>query len=362
MTLKYNLLNYKLMRMRKYYDVLRTNEPFMKTSLIQKYKIINNIIKFFNTINTKPLIINNKPVTAQIEPTSNCNLRCTFCAREHMGVPIGTMTFENFKKVLDALDCLYKINISGQGELFMNPELFDMIKYANSRGILIHISSNGTLLSDRVIDSLCEVDVGEIGISVDSVDKERYEKIRINSNFDLLVRNIKKLTTRFKEREVKTIVTMASIIFKESVHEVPEFIELANEVGIKKVAFQTLQTKENFVSYYGDEMKSNLVDKEIIAIRNYMKKAIELAKKYGITLIFDEEESPGCIWPWRGIYVTWNGDVTSCCKILETSKFGMGNIIKQDFWEVWNGEKYQMTRRLLRDRMAPESCKGCNRV
>ena len=362
--MNYKVMNYKSMRFRKYYDAIRTNQSFSKTSLKQKAKIITNVMKFLRIQSKKPLIIKNKPVTAQIEPTSLCNLGCRFCVRTKMGVPFGSMSFEIFKKILDKLDCLFKINLSGHGELFLNKEIFDMIRYANNRGILINISTNGTLLTKDVIDKICQVDIGEIGISVDSTKKEKYEKVRINANFGELMKNIKNLTEEIKKRKRKTIVSIAPIIFKNNIEELPEFVELGHKLGVNKISFQTLQTKENFFNSYDKEMKSQIVtsDSESVKLKEKMIEAKKLGDIYEITIIFDEDESPGCIWPWRGIYITYNGDVTACCKITESKEFELGNIIKQNFWEVWNGEKYQELRKLLKERKAPPACVGCNRV
>ncbi len=355
-------MNYRLMRLKKYYDAIRTNKPFMQASLKQKYKILSNILKFFSSSPKKPLIVPNKPVTAQIEPTSKCNLRCKMCIRNNAGVQFGTMTFNDFKKILEKLDCLYKVGLSGQGELFLNSEIFDMIKYANKRGILVHVNSNGTLLTKEIINKLCETEVGEIGISVDSTKKKEYEKIRVGANYDRLIENIKNLTSEIKKRDKNMIVTITPIIFKKNIDELPEFIKLAKSVGVKKVAFQTLQIKENYLKNYGSDMKSQVINKDVERLKQKMKEANKLAEKFGITIIFDEEESPGCIWPWRGIYITWNGDVTACCKIIETQEFGLGNVLKQDLEKVWNGKKYQELRSYLGKREPPECCKGCNRV
>ena len=87
-----------------------------------------------------------------------------------------------------------------------------------------------------------------------------------------------------------------------------------------------------------------------------------LAKKYNINLIFDEKKSNGCIWPWRMIYIGWDGYVTVCCKILDYKKPEIGNLLKEDFWKIWNSKHYQMFRRMLRQRKAPYPCKGCNMV
>jgi radical SAM protein with 4Fe4S-binding SPASM domain len=284
------------------------------------------------------------------------------CVREKMHAKIGDMSFEDFKKVVDKIDTLFKINLSGQGELFMHPDIFKMINYANKRGILVNINSNGTLLNEKIIDNICKSDIGEMGISIDSPNKERYEKIRIGANYDKLLKNIKALSSELKKRNRHTILTMTPIIFKENIDELPDFIRLAKKIGMTKVAMQTLQTKENFLGSYDEAMKNQLVVKDIQRLRKKMGEAKKLAKQYSIPLIFDEEERPGCIWPWRGIYVTCSGDVTACCKIVDTKEYSLGNILKENFWSVWNGKKYQQMRRLLRDRKCPAACIGCNAV
>ena len=86
-------MSYRLMRFRKYYDAVQSNGAFFKADWSQRRKIILNILKYIGTSLNKPEIIKNKPVVAQIEPTSECNLDCEMCVREKTGVPIGSMSF-----------------------------------------------------------------------------------------------------------------------------------------------------------------------------------------------------------------------------------------------------------------------------
>lgn len=348
------------MRLRKYYDVFRTNKPFLKTSLVQRIKISMNILKFFFA--DKKLIIANKPVTAQIEPTSCCNLRCEMCVREKIGVPIGTLSFEDFKKILDKLDCLFKIHLSGQGEPFMNKNLFKMIKYANKRGILVNLNTNGTLLTKKNIDNLCRVEVGEVAISMESTNKKEYEKIRKGAKFEEVIKNIVNLCFNLKRKKKNTIVSLAITILKKNIAEIPEFVKIAENCGVEKLIIQTLQEKEDYVSKYGKDTKSQRTSNFNKKVEEEIKKTKNLAQKKNITLIFDEEKSEGCIWPWRGIYISWNGFITPCCKILNYNKPLIGNILKEDFWKIWNGKHYQMFRRMLKQRKAPLPCKGCKEV
>jgi MoaA/NifB/PqqE/SkfB family radical SAM enzyme len=356
-------MNYRLMRLKKYRDSITSNKSFLSASLKHKFDISLNVLRFFKNSVNKPNVINNGPITAQIEPTSLCNLRCKMCVREKEGVPIGSMSFENFKIILDKLKSLYKVGISGQGELFINKDIFKMIAYANKKGKLVHVVSNGMLLNKEIMENICKVDIGEIAISLDSTNKEKYEGIRKGADFDIVTTNIKTLVEELKKKKKKTIVSIATIIFKKNIDEIPDFVRLAKRLGVKKIAFQTLQTKENYMKDYDKEMKGQIVINEKSKLKEKIEEAKEIAKKEGITLIFDEIKRPGCIWPWRGIYVNWMGDVTVCCKAFDYKNPLLGNLLKQDLWEIWNGPNYQRYREFLKKRKVPfSSCKGCNEV
>jgi radical SAM protein with 4Fe4S-binding SPASM domain len=355
-------MGYKLMRLSKYHDIIRTNNSFFSASLSRKAKILLNILRFWRNNLTKPEVINNKPVVAQIEPTSMCNLRCAMCIRDKIGVPIGTMSFEDFKKILDKLDCLFKIHLSGQGESFLNKDLFKMIHYANSRGIIVNLNTNATLFTEEIIEKICNEDIGEIAISIESTKKKEYEKIRKGANFDKVMESVKKLNSALKENKRKTIVSFAVTILKENIEEMPEFVLFAKKVGIKKIIAQTIQEKEDYFKNYSSSAKENSVTSHKKRLNELVEKSKSLAKERKIEFIYDEEKSVGCIWPWRSIYVTWNGNVTPCCKILDYRKVGTGNLLTDDFWKIWNGKAYQNYRKMLKRRIAPLACKGCNRV
>lgn len=348
------------MRFSKYYDALRTNRPFFNSRLNRKIKILRNFLTFIRS--DKKIILKHKPFIAQIEPNSTCNLRCGMCIRDKIGVPIGNISFDDFKKILDKLDCLFKIHLSGQGEPFLNKDLFKIIRYANEIGIIVNTNTNATLLTDKIIQEICKVNMGEIAISIESTKKKTYEKIRKGANFDEVIKNIQELSKKIKEKKKKTIISLAVTILKDNIDEIPDFIKLAKNTGVSKIIFQTLQEKEDYISKYEKGAKGQKTSNLKKIIKEKFKEAKRLAMAYNINLIFDEEKSRGCLWPWRSIYVTWNGNVTACCKILDYRTPVMGNIIKEDFWKIWNGKNYQLFRKLLRVRKAPSPCIGCNRV
>ncbi len=299
-----------------------------------------------------------KPLSAQIEPTSRCNLKCKMCVRGQF--PIGDMKLEDFKVILSKLDKLIKIHLQGLGEPFLHKEIFKMIKYAREKGIIVNLNSNATLFTKEIVDKIMEADVNEIAISIDSTKKETFESIRVHSNFDEIMNNIKLLTSTRDEQKNNLKISLAVTIMKKNLEEMPEFVTLAHKLGIDKIIFQTVQIKEDFVKIYGKEFsKTELIKTNKKEFRKLIEETKKRGKKYNIKILFDEEDQK-CIWPWRNIYVTWQGYVTPCCKIVDFKNPIFGNIIKQDFEEIWNGENYKKFREGFFKKIPPEPCRGCN--
>ena len=69
-----------------------------------------------------------------------------------------------------------------------------MIKYAKEKGIVdVHFHSHGGLLTEKKSIELIESGLDKLLISVDTPNKQKYEKLRVLSKFDSVISNLKKL-------------------------------------------------------------------------------------------------------------------------------------------------------------------------
>ncbi|MHC4439566.1 MAG: SPASM domain-containing protein [Planctomycetota bacterium] len=65
---------------------------------------------------------------------------------------------------------------------------------------------------------------------------------------------------------------------------------------------------------------------------------------------------PGeCYEPWQTFMTSLDGSVYTCCRGGEV----MGNLLEQDFQEIWNGEKYRAYRRNINSFRPPQACMDC---
>ncbi len=330
-------------------------------SLSHNAKVAGNLITYY----AKPWGKTSRhgPITAQIEPTLRCNLACTMCVRTELGVPLGEMPFETFKNIIDKLDTVVKIHLQGQGEPFLARDLFQMVDYAASRGIVVNLTSNATLFTEKIVEKICKSQINKMILSVDSTEKEKYEEIRKLSRFDVVVAGIKRLTAKRREMRAKFKLAIAAVVMRKNMHEIPKFVQFARELGVEQIEFQDLQEKDDYLEKY--EKTGFSKDEVVIPYKDEIKKLISEAraegKKFGINIAYDDEVDSKCIWPWRSIYLNWQGRVTPCCVILEPHKFGDMNLAEQPLEDIWNGTYYQALRDGLSnpDAQMFKLCEGC---
>jgi radical SAM protein with 4Fe4S-binding SPASM domain len=66
-----------------------------------------------------------------------------------------------------------------------------------------------------------------------------------------------------------------------------------------------------------------------------------------------------CWKMWHSCVVTWDGKVVPCC-FDKDAHFVLGDLAKNSFSEIWNGEQYRQFRKsLLKSRSEIEICKNC---
>ena len=137
------------------------------------YLKIINIIKFYFFRRFKFIKLNYLPITMDIEPTTGCNFRCTMCDVSSPNWVTKNMNIETFKKLIDMNKQLIQIILQGMGEPFVNKNYLEFVNYASKYGIFVQFVTNGSLLSDKIIEKICNAEnISKINISIDGATSE----------------------------------------------------------------------------------------------------------------------------------------------------------------------------------------------
>ncbi len=117
------------------------------------------------------------PFTAGFELTAKCNLNCVHCYAKP-GRTHQDMTTEEFKRIFDTLvnRGLLDSYFTG-GEIFTRSDFEEIYIHAKSRGVLISLLSNITLLTQHHIDLFNEYPVEVISTTMYGYTEEAYERV-----------------------------------------------------------------------------------------------------------------------------------------------------------------------------------------
>lgn len=338
-------------------------KTIMNSSL--RKKPVRALMSTFSTFRHTPKA--SLPFKLKMECSSICNLKCKMCPLSNgLKRKQGFLKFENFKYVFDQIKPAY-LNLTGIGEPFLNLDLFKIIKYAKSRGAMVKLDTNGTLLNEKNIGKILETKIDIISTSIDGTDKKSYEKIRIGSDFELVKRNIKNLVRERNRTNSASEVHMFFVLQEDNISDLPNFIKLAEELGVDYMAGSFV------VSLGKNENKNNKIFNHKKNLKELIEETRRLIKNSKVEISmnplldyleyegekeFYNEKTP-CYMPWYSTFITWDGYVNPCDFSCD-NEIVFGNAFKQPFKEIWNNEEYKKFRlEILKNRDKINLCRGC---
>jgi MoaA/NifB/PqqE/SkfB family radical SAM enzyme len=138
------------------------------------------------------------PLHLDIESTSACNLRCTFCDKLPVvgSGQLGFIDLGLYKNIIDegAEHNLYGVKLSYRGEPLLHKDIVSMVSYAKSKGILdVYFNTNAMLLTESMSAELIDAGLNRISISMEGTDPVAFEKERIGAKFNVILKNIETL-------------------------------------------------------------------------------------------------------------------------------------------------------------------------
>src|SRR5882672_176810 len=182
------------------------------------------------------------PVCLYLETTNRCNLLCTTCPRTYEELePPADMSWELFTSIVDQLPNIERAVLHGVGEPMLVKNLPRMVRYLKDRGTYVLFNTNGTLLNDRNGRALIEAGLDELRVSLDAANAKSYRAIRGKDFFARILRNVRAFRD-LQEREGRDRPRVSAWLtgLKETIPELPAFVQVAAEIGVREVYLQRL--------------------------------------------------------------------------------------------------------------------------
>lgn len=277
------------------------------------------------------------PVRLHIQTISYCNAHCLFCAYPAVAGTIshGIMEDAVYRKIIDEASHYQpkRISLLLMNEPLLDRKLPERIRYAKQRlggETEVTITSNGSLLTPKIIDRLIDSGLDRIKISIQGLTKDTYEQI-MGLNYERTFQGINRLVDTLKQRKAsrpKVVLSMVNVGHNED--EIRRYKRHWRRKGIKAttVAF---------------ENKGGNI-KEDISLHPFGLQTMERCYRFN-----------------RCSYILYNGDVIPCCADWARTVV-LGNVKEKSLREIWHGEKLNAIRNDFlagNHALLPGICRSC---
>jgi cyclic pyranopterin phosphate synthase len=178
----------------------------------------------------------------RIGVTDRCNLRCRYCMPEE-GIDFSKRTdLLMYEEIVRLAQSFYnlgvkKVRLTG-GEPFVRKDIDTLIRALTEIFPAVHITTNATLLHNY-IEFLKEVNIAGLNVSLDTLERNKFQMITRRDNFDLVLDNLHAANDAGINVKVNVVV-MKGI----NDNELCDFVELARNTKTQVRFIETMPFNE----------------------------------------------------------------------------------------------------------------------
>ena len=323
------------------------------------------------------------PVQVYIEVTNRCNSLCASCPLTYDHFlpfePKHHLTWPQFRRIVDQIPRIERAVLHGIGEPLLNPQLPRFVAHLKERGAHVLFNTNAVLLDERRGDALCEAGLDELRVSLDAVTPALYKQLRGIDKLPQILANLRAFVARHAA-QAQPRVSLWLVGMRENLHQLPDLVRLAADMGIPEVYLQRLV-------YFGggeklDDSTTMVPEQSLFGTLEQQQATLiaeceALAADQGLAFRASGATTPhesvavkgahpwqGCYRPWALMYITATGTALPCCiapfATTDYASIMLGNVFDRPLAEVWNDQPYQDLRAaVLGERPAPWPCQHC---
>ncbi len=277
------------------------------------------------------------PSYLEIETVNVCNARCPMCTIADWERGHQPMTDQLYKKiaseVVEHANEVKRVSLYRDGEPLIDKKLPHRVEVLKAGGIKnVSIATNVSLLSESRATDLLHAGLDTIIMSIDSLDKEVFESIRVR------------------------------LVMEEVLENALRFIELRNRIRPETRIWMRMirqESNQNEWPAYHEYWSQRMSSQDRIYYHNIFNWGGQLCGFKPISKSF-ELELP-CVALWSLMVIFCNGDVP-LCNVDFNNKYPTGSVASHSIKELWQSQIMDQRRKwhLDGDKGRITLCEKCN--
>ncbi len=224
---------------------------FVESGLTPSYaeafllKISNFIVGKYQYTNRHENLVS-RPYALFIDPSNGCPLHCPGCLHNEVfqkkitpDWPNGLLSENAYTSFIEQFGpYASSILFYNWGEPLLNRNTPKFIKQA--KNFLLHTSLSSNLCVNFDAEAIVKSGLDYMILSVDGASAKTYEQYRQGGNFNLAIKNIKRLVRAREKLRVSTpFLCWQFLLFEHNKHEIEAAKAMARELGVDVIRFIT---------------------------------------------------------------------------------------------------------------------------
>lgn len=326
------------------------------------------------------------PDMVTILVTKKCNFGCVGCSssspqytREFRGQEIST---ETIKKFIEEIAWFRPSIYFNGGETMLRADLFELIRYAKSEGLITAFTTNGSLLTEKNVEEILASGLDFLSTSLDGRPEHHNQWRAFPNAYERLTAGIALLLQKRRQGGGnKPHVRITCIINPSDKDDALHVLDKAAALGVDEVAFGNYmfypedyaEKQRKVMAEFGTggphmiglEVKGRAFPFKIDGegLRGLYRQ-LKSRARLPLTLVppqldyedfysfKDPSDRSRCLSPYLIATLLPDGQLTSCQEYL------LGDVTKNSFLSLWNSEKMKKFRRYRNQKVFP-ACFRC---
>lgn len=286
------------------------------------------------------------PLRIDLGITTGCNENCIFCYGVQEGRTTAAKRFDMPQEPLlrllqDAKDIgVRSVNLVGEGENTLNPDMYDALLYAKSIGLDMSLATNGLALNkDRIPDMLSSL--AWVKFNLCAASRDTFEVVHgvKGTLFDRVIGNIVRCVKAKRKHGLATTIGIYMILLRENLDDLLPLVKMARELGVDYLGIKPCSDTP--------ERSMNVPIEEYLEAKRILREAeFYTTSQYLVTVKWEKMMNLGmkdygvCYATEFFIAISGTGGVYPCGHFVGNPDFLMGNILEESLKDIVVSDRY----------------------
>lgn len=290
------------------------------------------------------------PQAIQLQTINACQAACIMCPYPTVkdNFPRGRMDDDLFDRITDEIAQHPEVSTfipMLQNEPFLDKRLFDKVarfKQRTGGRVAVELVTNGAFLTAENIERMREAQLDILDVSLDAINRETYEKIRVGLDYDAVMAGVERVIAA---KLPQTELHVRMVLQRGNVREAKAFARSWRDRGVAVFTYMTNDRAGAITDF----------DARIRPTED------ELGMAHRIGRAAFRRWIGHCPIPFATTNILHDGSVLVCVHDWNRNEV-LGNVRDASIAEIWNGDRMKELRRLVSERRYEEvpACRNCS--